>query len=169
MFTCPICKKDDQIQKASAVYSSGIGTGSFSGPATSVNYYNGKVGVGGGLVSGTSASITEAARKCAPPDKPHPPSTSLTTILGFVGIAFGVLTSICADNYASLWIIGWVIVGFIFIAIGNNQKNAKEIKYKEELVIYNREITEWNELYYCHRDDVLFNPNNGNYWTFTRR
>lgn len=169
MFTCPICKKDDQIQKASSVYSSGIGTGSFSGPAASVNYYNGKVGVGAGFVAGTSHSITDVSRKCAPPIKPTPPATSLSTILGSVVIAFGFLTSICADEYAPIWITGWVIVGIIFVAVGINQKKSKDAEYSEKLKVYNSEITEWNQLYYCHRDDVMFNPNNGNYWTFTHK
>ena len=60
---CPVCHKDDQSQKASAVYSGGVGTTSYGGPTTAVTSVDGKWGVSGGYMSGTGHTITNCGVK----------------------------------------------------------------------------------------------------------
>ncbi len=168
MTTCPKCNKDDRIQKASSVYSSGVGTGTFAGPATTMNYTDGKVGVGGGYVSGTNYSISETAKKCSPPDKPQKPSTPLKV---WFGLLLGVSTICLMSIPSGLGVLGippLILVAYLIIK-GLSDKEKKDKAYPELQKQYEEELMEWNQLYYCIRDDILFNPETGDIWSFISR
>ena len=167
MISCPLCNKDDQIQKASSVYSAGTGTGGFSGPTTTLNNNDGKLGVGVGYISGTSNTISGVAQKCAPPRTPSKPPIPLKVFIGIGVMIFSALSTNCAvtsSDYLGVAVCG--ILGLIIVTKGLNEKSEKEKQYPELLKKYNEELTEWKLLYYCHRDDILFNPNTSTYWTF---
>lgn len=163
MVVCPRCNSQDMIQKASAVYSSGVGTGSFAGPTTAVTYSNGKMGVAGGYVSGTSHSISDSARKCAPPIKPIEPKLPFKVWLGI----FIILCALCS---LSLDAGGYALIPFsidlLLIILGSSHKSNLDKKYPELLANYQHELEIWNKLYYCHRDDILFNPETEDIWIF---
>ncbi len=72
--TCPVCGKDDQIQKLEAIVSHGISTGRFSGPTGGAAYVDGKIVPVGGYTTLTGTTATDLARKLSPPPAPAKPS-----------------------------------------------------------------------------------------------
>ena len=64
---CPVCGKDDAIQKVSSVVSSGQASGAFSGPTGGVAYVGGKWGAVGGYTTLSGRTSSELARLLAPP------------------------------------------------------------------------------------------------------
>jgi len=64
MFTiCPVCKKDDVIQKVSAVVTSGQSSGSFSGPSGGIAYVGGKWGAVSGYTTLSGRTVSELAQQ----------------------------------------------------------------------------------------------------------
>jgi hypothetical protein len=169
MNTCPICGKDDQVQKVSAIVSGGSNVSSYSGVAPSINYTDGKVGYGTSVISGSMLSSTNLAWKLARPTKPNEPGVSGKVILGVVlAMSFACFIPIAMENQWWPIFIGLFlfVVGFILIVKGNEEKQKAADEYKKKLKVWEKETEEWKKLYYCHRDDVMFNPETGTYWTW---
>lgn len=95
--TCPVCNKDDVIQKVAAIIVSGRASGTFSGPSGGVTYSDGKWGTVGGYSVLSGQTTTELAQLLAIPKKPKEHAFScLATgvILYFFGFGGLVLITI---------------------------------------------------------------------------
>ena len=78
---CPKCKKDDSIQKLSAILATGISTGSYSGSSGGYVTVDGKSRNVSGYSHLSGSSITELAKLVSPPDSPNKPVKSMWTLM----------------------------------------------------------------------------------------
>ncbi len=183
---CPICNKDDSIQKVSVIVSAGKASGTFSGPSGGVAYIDGKWGTVGGYTTLSGSTMSELAKLLSPPPAPNSPKGY--TCLEWIGLLFvamilipfvsGVLIIV---SEASMTVLGVfpndpdttdVIGGFIFLIIAFvviaflvslNQKRlaASEKRYAIEKHTWNLAMQRWNRLYFCQRDGIVFDPETG--------
>jgi len=173
--TCPLCGKDDNVQKVSAIVDGGTSVSSYSGVAPSVNVYDGKVGYGGAYVAGNVRSSSHLAQKLAPPVKPNEPRTPAKIGLGWLLlILFGAFSIYCISmDYIDMGLVlcGFlpVIIAGIMIFAGNNEKQKIKENYEKGMPIWKEEMARWNKLYYCHRDDIMFDPESGQYWFWEKK
>lgn len=156
---CPECGKDDMIHKVSAVYDSGF-----------VAVQNNSPLVPYGVVDRTITTITPLAQKLAPPSKPEsprvPPEIGCTTWVLLIGgfIAGMIISSYITDNQ-----FVWVIFGigtpvtllFIFDKITKTRFKEYTESRKEDLSQWVEAQQKWSKLYYCSRNDCVFNPDTG--------
>ena len=114
---CPICNKEDAIQKVSIVVASGTSSGSFSGPTGGVTYSDGKWGSVSGYQSSYGTLTSNLALALRPPQAPNKPSGFgfmwVLIILALIGsgvcvynLLFGIAMSIIfglsqAGNYGN--------------------------------------------------------------------
>jgi hypothetical protein len=189
---CPICEKDDRIQKVSSVYDSGRSFGNYRGPATTVVYSQGKTGLGGTYVSGTTVSETPLANKLSPPIAPKKPSFPFYFYFGLINFVVGIcfclwtviyevisgeitIYNISKINGLESFILFVLccmvipaVVGIVTIVLGIITKQQQVESYPGRLATFNKDLEVWNRLYYCHRDDAVFDPSTGEVWQFTR-
>ncbi len=169
---CPICAHDDQIQKLSAIASSGTATGSFSGPTGGVTYSNKQWGTFGGYSHLTGQTATKLAQMLEPPRKPTPstfsmfPGTCLTVVVVLIGAAITTVTLI--ENSIPTALLFLVLTAAIsaFLARGSeNQRKAFEAEHLKEnqlaLDRYQIAVALYDRSYYCFRDDQVFDPETG--------
>ncbi|MPM45334.1 hypothetical protein SDC9_92021 [bioreactor metagenome] len=139
-------------------------------------------------VSSYNKSQTVLAQKLTLPDPPEKPTESQFEAPGCWGWVAGILGVIGAtailwkiEPYNDLWDgIGsgflacgiWLLLatiigggaGFLGMSIGNSMNDSKEKFttamgiYNNELLIYQQAKAQWDELYYCHKHDVVFTP-----------
>lgn len=51
---------------------------------------------------------------------------------------------------------------YILYILGLVEENPRfEHDHQEEMQIWNRKISQWDELYYCYRNDIVFDPDTG--------
>jgi hypothetical protein len=173
MIECPKCHSDEFIQKVSAVYSAG--TGSYSAPSTTVVNVGGKWGTGVTFASGQTT--TQLASKVAPPIEPLKPSHPfkyylgwICTIIFFLPLCYMIV--LVPGNYPgeclSVSII-ILIVGIINIFFGSSEQKERLTIFEQEHQNWKRLIAQWDRMYYCHKHDIMFDPENGDIFTFTRR
>jgi len=176
---CPICGKDDQIQKVSSIVENGTSTGTYSGPAAGVVNVDGKPRLVGSYSTMSGSTTTRLAQMFAPPTKPGQKG-SCWLVVGMVVIAlmvlntlgfalrallagindptdFPVIASLALFIFAGLLIIPiWLIARQLSkVNRWNQQEHPKEIsEWQRKIAVYDR-------LYFCHRDDAVFDPNSG--------
>lgn len=182
---CPLCNKDDAIQKVSAVVASGKTTGTFSGPSGGIANVDGKWGVVSGYTSLSGHTISELATLLDPPPEPKKPSGfgGWWILIGFV-IFYGT-PLLALIPYGIFWLISTIFTSdtgpffslpymmtvlpcsaclslasliFLFIWINNRIKVQQKPKYLAEKSKCDTAMQRWNRLYYCHRHDIVFDP-----------
>ena len=164
---CPKCNKDDQVQKVSVIYESGTTIGTYAGPIATVNYSGGKFGTAGSYASGVSSSSTQLAQRLAPPIQPVIPSTSCSFYVGLILIIltlpiggsalFGVFLGDreVAPPVAVIFLF-LTLIGFMVMMSAINQRNTYKNDFPELLATWKKDMTKWNNLFYCHRDGTIF-------------
>ncbi len=181
---CPIDNKDDSIQKVSAVVASGQSYGTFSVPTGEAISYDGKSGGVSGYSSLSGSATSSLAQLLAQPSEPNKPvgfgiawlylwvvGIVIGTVISFVPITIflGIVKIIGLDINPGVFTFFGVIsqwVG-IFIAFGwlirkdKEKKAKKEVIYLKEKFLWEKAIAKWNQLYYCHKHDIVFDPENG--------
>jgi hypothetical protein len=167
---CPICERNDKIEKVSVIYMNGSHNTTMSMPVTEINTdSDGKVysttrhqQVGG-------FNQTKLAQALHPPVKPEAPKDRSTNLIWWlfpfmlfsvlvVAPIFGVsLDSNRADKFA---VIGLVIGIAVLAPRYSKMKNShKETMNNYTSVIvpqWERSLEKWNSLYFCHRDGQVF-------------
>jgi hypothetical protein len=145
---CPKCHLNDMAIKVSYIFTSGFShTATQSGPTLGVGLYKGKIGVGvGGGSSSTGISVSELSMRLKPPEKPKGFGCLVPVLVCIIG---GFVLAYAINNIIPL-IIG--VAGLIFWMI-----KLKQLKDEKER-IYDSLMAEWNSMYYCQRDDVVFIP-----------
>lgn len=151
---CPKCEKSDSIQKVSAIYTGG--TSSFS-----YEVY--------GSGNKTAVSQTQLAERLKQPkEPPKPVSQFQATINALVScavagipstlITFGVLNFLgISDSWFTAYIVAVVL--WLIFAIPKIPELIR--KATDAHTHWERQIANWWELYYCHRDDCIFDPRSG--------
>lgn len=181
---CPICGKDDKIQKVSAVVSTNQHHGSSSGSSVGLTY-DGDFAVTEAYTSLNTNSISELAKALSPPDEPKRPPNfdGCFGCLGRLGRLFLVFTGF------GLWFllltlaevmklddmiviifavcVGGALLLWLFIRyLGKDAKEARlkaqkaqsESAFLMEHLAWKTAMARWTRAYYCHRDGVVFDP-----------
>jgi len=160
---CPQCRKDDMIQKVSAVYSAGFASGSYSGPSTGVAIGSSKPALVSGYTTVLGISQTALSSRLSPPAKPVMPygygTTGLFTIVASYGIVLliAIFLQLGAPQGETSGIVCFAIFApflFVYLVSWAVQKR----KVEASLPQWTAAIQKWNELYYCARDDGVFTP-----------
>lgn len=156
MVACPLCHRDDQIQRVSAV--AAAGTERAWGQASS------------GLVRVRSSSVGQSGLAMALAwHRPRNPTGLLKA--GAIVLAIGVALEVCVGGTTALthtantlpagkltlaYAIGavWLVLGLVFLVLGIRARLA----FRREAPLRERAEQVWNALYYCNRDDVVFDP-----------
>jgi len=186
---CPIDKKDDAIQSVPGVISNGVSWADLSGPSGGVTFIDGKTGytAGSSHLSGTiSSNLAQSLSSPIPPNEPKFWSLvgwsvvfffSSVTIVGpfFVWKAFKnnfiqdiekqKITFPTDFSILSGFLLYIFVIPHLWPFIPIWQKSLRsrldfDNRYKKWLDIYKN----WQKLYYCHRCNVVFNPETGEHF-----
>ena len=170
MISCPIDQKDDSIQKVSAIVSANQASsfGTFSGPSVGVMDVGGKVGVTGGYttLSGASNSITNLAKSLSLPsvtEEVKGIGGCLWVLIVFPGIIITFSIGMGFTGVGDLNPLGFLLMViwlFIFISIHSKLKRESQKKYDIAMDSYNKALKIWDNLYYCYKHDIVFDPVN---------
>jgi hypothetical protein len=187
---CPICLNQDQIAKVSAVYKRGVSETSSSGRAIGVSApisLNESPYISYMPISMSGMNISKLSKKLAPPSYPKKKSFgcfklfiifigSIFTIglglLAGMGVAMSETPGIATEPRLSkglgifliiilffCFVLTWVLIGFLF----KRRQNKIDIEFQSTLKLYNSHYSRWNKLYYCFRDDIVFDPETNEY------
>jgi hypothetical protein len=173
---CPICQRNDKVQKVSVIYMHGSHDTTMSMPVTEINSDS-----EGRTYSTTrhqqvkGLDETKLAQALHPPTKPEAPKPPLwqwyfigggVLVAGFcapmfVFTIFGVLgRSPNGNSFGGLLLLSFI--GFMsFLASSYSSANKN---YKKKMADYNSSIfpswkqslEKWNSLYFCYRDGCVF-------------
>jgi len=171
---CPIDDKDDAIQKVSSIVSSGAATGSFSGPSGGAVHIDGKWGYSGGYTTLHGRTITDLAKKLSPPEKPKLeglgclwipiiyPGVILAGMMPFMLLSgiIGFLFNLTIDSPILLVITipFGLFTAFSFIKLFLRLDRERKEESKKAIQKWEDAFKKWDELYYCFKHDVVFNP-----------
>lgn len=175
LLKCPKCGRIDQVQKVSAVVSSGATTGQYTGSGMGFGSTYGRHGsVANTLMFGgatlTGGQETVLSQRLAPPMQPvyekarivWDTNSQLALALCIIGGVVGVPVAMIALSTSSLGcLIGLAIFGLSLVAIVSARRaHAKDVRafYASENPRWQAAIDKWNDLYYCGRDDLVFIP-----------
>lgn len=168
--SCPICNKVDMSQSASSVVRGGISTTAYGGSSSGLGYIQGQgLVVTHGSHSGSAVNQTELSRRFTLPD---PPKYS-NPYLWMVALLF---IPVCA--LFALGPVGVIIAALIWIGIGigiymwaSNEAPKRKAAFDAAMSQYNTAKGKWDQLFYCHRDDIIYLPDGtfdhpNNMWSF---
>jgi len=186
MNVCPKCGQVDQIQKLTAIVSAGthrtVGTIATYGRT---NVYNRDFEYTGNAYSSSSTQVntvarTELTQKLSPPQRPNQPikpSDDVGTIEIVIGLIISTLI-LCVIAFSIdswLWmgvsciavpaVIG-VLIGWLTLPKSQEREERYQLMMKEYLEIlpqWEKMHKQWEQMYYCYRDDVVFIPGRETY------
>ena len=178
---CPVCLLNDRAEKASSIYARD--THHVSGTTTSTNTYVDREGhthqeTSDNPYNGTQQS--NLAAYLAPPTQPEKKGACFRYLLVVPAIAgscigpvtivnlfipesreavepAGLLFITCVSlimAIVSMWTLYWIFV----ITPKTNRTEAK--RHEIEFARWQQAMSRWEQLYYCHRDSVVFIPGN---------
>lgn len=188
---CPQCGKDDRIQKVSAIYSAGLTHISLSGPSGAVAMSAGseELTVVGSYTTLHGTAQSALISKLSPPERPSKPLSLawLWVVGGILGYLFWCLVPgpCCAGTPLLLGLLGHegiasspmssgliILLAAILMIIGIGITSALVVKgirrdrlsqqnYQKAIEEWINAVNVWNRLYYCARDDCVFDPITG--------
>ena len=181
---CPVCKRDDAIQKVSTLVASGQSWSTSSG-ATFGNYSSDdKDGNFSSFNSSFGSSSTKLAGMLQAPVKPLKNSPlkfwewgclGISGCVGGLGIIVPTVTIILGEGIKSGDILGaLVIVGLAgtalmyFLRKHNERKSKTDQDNQTKNEKWNIAMRRWNSLYFCHRHGLVFDPSNGRHFDPTK-
>ena len=136
---CPKCEKDDQIQKAYAIYTNGSSS-------TQLDYR-------------TATSTTQLASRLSPPQNPYKPASgcgwAIIYTFFMAGISILIYMMFQTDG-VFFGFIGGGILTFLVYKWDANKSSTAKAEWQKKINVY-------FDLYYCYRDDCVFDPKTGKY------
>ncbi len=151
---CPLCGQVDAVMKVSSIVAGGTASYSMAG-------YSG-------------STRTQLAAKLQPPPKPAsgnvtPCSVWFVFLLGVLFVCAWLFVAAGARplqegaggplSVASAIVGGLLIVGCVVFEI--SQVGARKLAAQARVSRYQGAMNKYNSLYYCHRDDCVFIPDEG--------
>jgi hypothetical protein len=188
---CPICQKDDLVQRVETLVAAGQSSGTFSGPSVGTTYSNGKLGSVGGYTTLSGSSSSNLAKLLEPPSPPPTPKgygcwwiLLAYPVIPIVGAIFsipfmipGMILMAIGENPDTLNMNFIGIFGIILTAIGGiigywlcirffikeskKKKATMEKVFNEAKPKWEIAMRRWKRLYYCHRDGIVYDPEAG--------
>lgn len=188
---CPVCGRVDQVQKLSAIHIAG--TNRAIGSSVSADKPNGHSAGSVGTGSLTAIAQTELARQVSPPVEPAKPALPQTSpracrntavlaiaIIVFVPVvgivclaALGVSPESVGDwIVAAIYLFAGIVAVVGSVAYYRRERNLIEVKRSEQDRAYGEAHMKWKQahlnwerMYYCHRDSVVYVPGTSSYET----
>jgi transcription elongation factor Elf1 len=186
IYDCPLCGDAASVQKVSAIVdagtSEGSGSASTSGSAQIYLTASGKH-VGDSFATSTtnlsSVQQSKLAQKLAHPAPPRKPLYSgwnpgwvVYVIVGFLVLAVlvpiseeigeGLLVEILINCGGGLILTIAGVLGLASLVNRLAKTDAKEAlkneKYQAELAVFNNAKAKWDDLFYCHKHDIVYLP-----------
>jgi hypothetical protein len=169
---CPICNSDKHTVKISGIVSTGTTRGTFRGPTTVATYSsNGNLKPSIGITQLTGTTSTDLAKILSPYAPPKPPSGKsclwwgfFIFVVGFIVFYLGREPFIGTTNMAGIFLTELILfsVYFSILFILNKKEKSKQKEiYDREYPRYLQYIDIWERCYYCQKDDIVFDPING--------
>lgn len=167
-FTCPVCKQIDRVEKVSAVYEAGTSIGAYSGGTMGVGLAGGVIGVGVAQTSLTGMNQTNRSLRLAPPPQPPPPQGESCLFGGLLFLCIGGgllgLGMAFSDKYEHL--VGAIlfvacVASFVgLLVVANRNSRIRKAEHARQIERWRVAVANWERLYYCGRNDVVFIPGN---------
>lgn len=161
---CPLCNQTDQVEKVSTLYLTSIGLGRHTNPGTAQTE---ELVINSELKNLPATHLRELGRRLAPPSgrtqaltRPiHPDMVVLALTMIAPVFLYGILNS---QTIMLVPVIVLLAAFYIFywwkrkdlVAKYDHQREAR--RTGDERI--KRGIQRWMILYYCLRDDVVFEP-----------
>ena len=182
---CPVCGKDDAIQKVSAIVQSGTVSGTVSGPSFGSVYVDGKWGLSTSWSTMGAHLTSDLARLLSAPEKPKRPfglgtNALMALLLGLGCSCFFLVVAILISPFAVpaartagavavgplalvglFLVVGPAVAGFLLYRPLSNNDKPHEAKYLAETARWEQAIARWDQLYCCLRDGMVFDPETG--------
>jgi hypothetical protein len=147
---CPKCEKDDQMQKVTSIRTGGVSTTNYG------NVYGGRE---------TAVSVTSLASRLSPPIN-SVQRYSFVAIWFYASVGITISTFVILNTFLhygdisfsgcmNIAIIEVIISGILALVI--NTTSAK--KFRDGESDAQRKMEKYLQLYYCFRDDCVFDPN----------
>lgn len=156
---CPVCGKDDVVQKVSSVVSNGISDGYYSRYSGRYSHLH-------------ETSATNLARQLVPPSPPDKRPIlghciNALMLVGFTALClFIFLASISGflegptDNtlISTSFVVTLASLVFTILTLNKIQVIIRQNKYEypKRVEEWQRQMAKYDRLYFCHRDDVVF-------------
>jgi len=151
---CPVCKKDQSIQRVPAIVSAGTVTGTFSGASSGTVRSGDQRGDYDGYTNLSGTTKSDLVRLLEPPTQPK--IARLIIAKGNFWLLFVLL------GLGSCGIFSLVMLGMLFFGIAMIGDGAEErAKYSNRMDRWRTAMARWDRLYYCHRDGITFDPVTG--------
>jgi len=168
---CPQCNKDDMIQKVKAVYSGGVSSGQYSGTSVGIGIStkDGTPTVVSGNTNIAGTSQTLLSRRLSPPPQPsimgnlRPPIIAVLVLVMVVdcaivfqtGMLYGSMNN--GTSMITLLFVSFSLAGLLISLLYKGEKPIFEATQTRWKILINK----WDNLYYCARDDCVFDPASG--------
>lgn len=167
---CPIDRKDDTIQKVSAIVAGGSSSGSYSGPSGGVVNVDGKWGYSGSYTTLHGSSQTQLATKLSPSAEPKAEGLGCV----WIPIIFP-LSILVAEAPAQLYFLIFgepsilafmitiplgIVLFILFLRHFRKVDLRKQENGRSALAHWRQSMQTWDRLYYCHKHDIVFDPFN---------
>lgn len=152
---CPNCYQMDGVQKATAIVNTGIVSSTYKGFANGIGYTPNGLILTGNNISLSGTSQTALSSLLSPPISPRPYKNylGLYIILVFVSV---ILPFVIQDTFFIALAIGVIPALLILIYQERRDLPKKQSQHAAALNNWQRAITRWQQLYYCHRCDGVF-------------
>lgn len=186
---CPLDQKDDSVQKLSALFTAGQSIGTYQGTSYGTAYVNGKPTTVTSSSSGNTYSTTSLAASVAPPTPPV--AVTLLQLMGWSLLFYLSACLIIAPYFVwkrlKVWVssdtsiqkqiftplfsfycviallFGWALFwAVLLIPLLNRIRMHEDLARRIEL--YQESVHKWDQLFYCHRCDIIFDPVSGNHF-----
>nr|HET6901534.1 hypothetical protein [Ktedonobacteraceae bacterium] len=167
-YKCPQCGQIDRVEKVSALVGAGTAAGLYTGNTS-----------GSGVIAGISQ--TALSQKLSPPTKPtyQNPWGCVSSFITGMGIFIGTasligIISVLQQGFSAGRRIDssdWVgimqflsvifiplIISVLIIVVKAKTAQQRKITFAIEYPRWQHAMINWNELYYCARNDVVFRP-----------
>lgn len=178
---CPVCQKDDLVQRVKTLVASGQSSGTLSGPSGGVTYSGGKWGGVGGFSTLSGSTSTNLAKVLTPPTQPKRDRATFRTGCGYF-LLFGFVSSIviyCVTAFSPgimqeagskfmfiftsvlLAVVGGLAFGgpgLLLVISGARKRKLSNEQYPAAMAKWEKAMRCWQRLYFCHRDGIVFDP-----------
>jgi hypothetical protein len=179
---CPQCQQIDMVQKVSSIYTSGTSSTKTTGSSVGVGVPLGKGSSATVMpmfhsMQGTNQSYLSA--RLSPPPQPARPPLWLQVLLILGSLLLGAPCVCCgtgvggaelsnlalSGNFSqssgqmalgSFVVAGLLLVGAIVVSVAMYRPKKKQ--YDANMADRQIAVAKWNQLYYCARDDLVFDP-----------
>jgi hypothetical protein len=169
---CPVDYKSDSIQKVSAIVKGGTGTTTMSGPTFASMATKEGTSYGSGFTTLAGSSQTELAERLSPPNEPSRPNEKkgdwqigcgYVSILPIIFFAFSFLNSGGTSGDLISALIYAVIPGLLIYYgyLARESVPGEMTIWKDKMNEWERNHEYWQQLYYCHKHDIVFHPVDG--------